>query len=394
MSKKIVKTICFDCHSRCGVLLEVENGKLVGVKGDKDHPISHGYICPKGMACMEIIYHPERLTKPLLRVGERGEGKFEEISWDKALDVISKRLLDIREKFGAESFVIAQGTTRGMPPWIQRFAGLYGTPNFMTPGHMSGGPIAFGSAITAGFGLLDPDYGNSKCIVLWAHNPEHSWPGIYNYFLRKAFKAGAKLIVIDPKGTSYARKADHWLPIRPGTDVALALCMINVIIENELYDKEFVEKWTEGFDKLKESAVEFTLERTSEITWLSAEEIKAAAYTYATTKPASIGPGIAGACQSNNAFDFARTLTILAAITGNLDVKGGNVNHIPPTLARSCYGGDYNINAVLSSKQARKKIGPNKFPGLNFLSPTPELIWDAILKEDPYPVKALGLFAN
>ncbi|MHA2392406.1 MAG: molybdopterin-containing oxidoreductase family protein [Promethearchaeota archaeon] len=394
MSKKIVRTICFDCHSRCGILLEVEDGKVIAVKGDKDHPLSHGYICPKGMACMEIIYHPERLTKPLIRIGERGEGKFEETSWDNALDVISKRLLEIREKWGAESFVIGQGTTRGMPPWIQRFAGLYGTPNFMTPGHMSGGPIAFGSAITAGFGLLDPDYGDSKCIVLWAHNPEQSWPGIYNYFLRKAFKEGAKLIVVDPKGTSYAHKADHWLPIRPGTDVALALCFINVIIENELYDKEFVEKWTEGFDKLKECASEFTLDRTAEITWLSSEDIEAATFTYAKTKPASIGPGIAGACQSNNSFDFARTLTILAAITGNLDVKGGNVSHIPPTLARSCYGGDFSLDATLPSKQARKKIGPKKFPGLNFLTVTPELIWDAILKEDPYPVKAIGLFAN
>jgi anaerobic selenocysteine-containing dehydrogenase len=400
MNNKIVRTICFECHSRCGVLLEVKDGKIVGVKGDKDHPkdhpISHGYMCPKGRACMEIIYHPERLTKPLIRVGEKGEGKFEEVSWDKALDVIAKKLLEIREKWGAESVVFGQGTTRGMPPWIYRFMGLFGTPNFMAAGHMSGAPIALASSLTAGFGIGDPDYSSSKCIVLWAHNPKNSYPGIYNYSLRKGLKDGAKLIVIDPRGTSYARKADHWLQVRPGTDVALTLGLINVIIENELYDKEFVEKWTEGFDQLKECASEFTLDRVAEITWLSPEEIKAAAITFATTKPAAIGPGMGGACQSINAFDLARTLTILAAITGNLDVKGGNVLHMAPTRARSCYGGDFQYENTLSPEQAKKKIGRDKFPGIRFagMATTPELVWDAILKEDPYPVKAIGLFAN
>jgi len=398
MSTKTVRTICFECHSRCGVLVEVLDGKVVGIKGDKDHPISHGYMCPKGRACMEIIYHPERLTKPLIRKGERGEGKFEEVSWDKALDIIAKKLLETREKWGAESVVFGQGTTRGMPPWIYRFMSLFGTPNFMSAGHMSGAPIALASSLTAGFGILDPDYGNSKCILLWAHNPEKSYPGIYNYFLRKGLKEGAKLIVVDPRGNSYTRKADHWLAIRPGTDVALALCFINIIIENELYDKEFVEKWTEGFDQLKECASEFTLDRVAELTWISSEEIEAAAITYATTKPAAIGPGPGGACQSINVFDLSRLVTILAAITGNLDVKGGNVSHIPipPTKARSCYGGDYQYENALSPEQAKKKIGCDKFPGLRFtgMSVTPELVWDAILKGDPYPVKAIGLFAN
>ena len=394
MSTKTVRTICFDCHSRCGVLLEVEDGKIVGVKGDKDHPISHGYMCPKGRACMEIIYHPERLTKPLIRIGEKGEGKFEEVSWDKALDVIAKKLLETREKWGAESVVMGQGTTRGMPPWIYRFMGLFGTPNFISAGHMSGAPIALASALTAGCSLADPDYANSKCILLWAHNPKNSYPGIYNYFLRKGLKEGAKLIVVDPRGTSYARKADHWLQVRPGTDVALILCFINIIIENELYDKDFVEKWTEGFDQLKECASEFTLDRVSEITWLSPEEIKAAAVTYATTKPAALGPGMGGCCQNINSFDFARTLTILAAITGNLDVKGGNVNPVAPTLRRSCYGSDYSIERTIAKEQFTKKIGSKKFPGLKFLPPTPELIWDAILKEDPYPIKFMGLFAT
>ncbi len=394
MSTKTIKTICFDCHSRCGVLVEVKDGKIVGIKGDKDHPLSHGYICPKGQACMEIIYHPERLTKPLKRVGSKGSGQFEEVSWDEALDTIAKRLLDYREQYGGESVVIGMGTTRGMPPWINRFLEIFGSPNWMAPGHMSGGPLAVGSVVTCGFPLMDPDYGSSKCIVLWAHNPEASWPGIYLYFLRKGLKAGAKLIVVDPRGTRIARKANHWLPVKPGTDVALALCFMHVIIENELYDKEFVEKWTDGFDQLRDHVASFTPDRCAEITWISADEIEAAALTFARNKPASIGPGIAGVCQSNDAFDLARSLTILSAITGNLEVPGGNIFHVPPTGDRNCYGSDFDAYNRLPKRKSKKKLGMKQYPLLGTLPIAPELVWDAILEEKPYPVKAIGLFAN
>lgn len=396
MAKTTVKTICFECHSRCGVLLDVEQGKLIRVRGDKDHPFSQGYTCPKGRAAMELIYHPDRITTPLIKTGGKSGGRFEECSWDTALDVIAERLLDSREKWGAESVVFGAGTTRGTAPYLNRFLTLLGSPNFMAPSNMSGGPIVVGSAATCGFGMVDPDYASSRCILLWAHNPEASWPGLYLNAIREGLDKGATLIVIDPRKTNYASKADHWLQIRPGTDVALALCFIHVIIENNLYDKAFVENWTVGFDKLKEYVADFTAERCAEITWIPAETITAAAIAFGKTGPAAIGAGMGGVCQANDAFDLNRALTILSAITGNLDVAGGNLNCIPPTRKRSCYGPDFSPSSNLDKEQAQKKLGLDTFPLLQFIpipSP-PQTVWPAILDGKPYPVKAVGLFAN
>jgi anaerobic selenocysteine-containing dehydrogenase len=396
MNRTTVRSICFECHSRCGVILEVEDGRLLQVRGDPDHPHSHGYTCPKGRAAPEMIYHPDRITRPLVKVGGKDGTRFEEASWDNALSVIAENLLSAKEKWGAESVVFGTGTTRGMAPYLNRFLALFGSPNFMAPSNMSGGPIVLGSAATCGFGLVDPDYAESSCILLWAHNPESSWPGLYLHDINEGLKKGAKLIVVDPRGTRFARKADHWLRIRPGTDVALALCFINVIIEKGLYDREFVEKWTSGFDRLKQHVSPYTPERTAEITWVRPDEIVSAATAFATARPACIGPGMGGVCQANDAFDLTRSLTILSAITGNLEARGGNLNCVPPTKKRSCYGPDYSAYNNLPKEQAQKKLGLQRFPLIGFIpipSP-PQVVWPAIEKGEPYPVKAAGLFAN
>lgn len=396
MGATIVKTICFECHSRCGVFLTVEKGKVTGIKGDKDHPHSHGYTCPKGRACIEMIYHPDRIITPLIKAGGKQSTRFEKATWDDALSLIAERLLDSREKFGAESVVFGTGTTRGMAPYLNRFLKEFGSPNLMAPSNMSGGPLALGSGTTTGFGLADPDYARSKCILLWAHNPEASWPGLYLYDINQGLKRGAKLIVVDPRGTRFAKKADHWLQIRPGTDVALILSMLHVIIKNELYDKDFVENWTSGFDRLEDHVAEFTPEKTEKITWIPAQDIRNAAITFATAAPAAIGPGMGGVCQANDAFDLSRGLTILSAITGNLEVPGGNLNCSPPTGKRSCYGSDYDAARNLPSGQGTKKLGRDAYPliGLVQIPCPPQVVWPAITEGKPYPVKALGLFAN
>lgn len=393
MGSKNIRTICFECHSRCGIFLEVTDNKLTGIKGDKEHPLSKGYLCPKGKACMEIVYHPERITKPLVRTGNRGEGGFKPVSWDHALDMISRRLLEIREKWGAESFAVGTGTTRGIPPFLHRFLSLYGSPNCFSPVHMSGGPVSVGGVMTMGF-VLTPEYQSSKCMLVWGHNPDSAWPGLYNFSIRAGLKNGAKLIVVDPRRTPLAKKADYWLRIRPGTDVALALCFLNIIIQRNLYDTEFVDKWTIGFNRLCDHVADFTPERCAEITWLPAKQIEEAALLFATTKPACIGPGMAGASQAPNAFDLNRALASLAAITGNLEVPGGNPNFRPPTGKRSCYGSDFNVMNNLPPEQAAKRIGLDRFPIITRALGIPELLWKAILEEKPYPIKALGLFAS
>ncbi|ABW66123.1 molybdopterin-containing oxidoreductase family protein [Desulfosudis oleivorans] len=396
MATTKVKTICFECHSRCGLVLEVEGGRVTAVHGDKDHPHSHGYSCPKGRACMEIIYHPDRITTPLIKVGERQGTRFEKASWDDALGLVAERLLASREQWGAESVVFGSGTTRGMAPYINRFLALFGSPNFMAPSNMSGGPLALGSATTTGFGLVDPDYANTRCMLLWAHNPENSWPGLYLYDINQGLKKGATLIVVDPRGTRFAKKADHWLRLRPGTDVALVLSFIHVIIENGLYDKAFVEQWTSGFDRLREYVADFAPEKVESITWVPAGQIKTAATVFATARPSVVGPGMGGVCQANDAFDLTRGLTILAAITGNLEVPGGNLNCTPPTRKRSCYGSDYDAPRNLPPDQAAKKLGADTYPlfGLVPIPCPPQAVWPAITDGKPYPVRALGLFAN
>jgi thiosulfate reductase/polysulfide reductase chain A len=395
MSEKTVRTLCFECHSRCGVLVEVRDGKIVGIKGDKEHPFSRGFTCFKARAVKEMIYHPDRITQPLVSLGGRGRGRWEEVSWDKALDIIAERLLRMREKWGAESVVMGQGTTRGLPPIQKRFLACFGSPNMMGTQNMSGGPIFVGSNVTCGFAaLMNPDFAQSKCIVLWAHNPEASLAGLESNDVRQALKGGAKLIVVDPRRIPLAEKADHWLPVRPGTDVALALCFLNVIIRNELYDKEFVEKWTEGFSELREHVAPFTPERCAEITWIPSEEIERAAFSVAESKSACIGVGLAGVCHTTNAFALNRALCILAAVTGNLEVPGGLVNFRIPTGDRWCYGEDFDLMKNLPEEQANKMLVLQHYPLLSLLPSPAEVVWPAILDADPYPIKAMGLFAN
>jgi len=394
MGSRIVRSICFECHSRCGALLEVEEGRLIGIKGDKDHPFSRGFLCPKGRACMEIIYHPERITKPLVRVKNRGEGKFEPVSWGEALEIVSHRLLETREKWGAEAFALGRGTTRGIPPFLHRFMSAYGSPNYFGPLHMSGGPVAMGGFMTLGF-VLVPDYQSSKCMLVWGHNPDSAWPGLYKAAIKDGQEEGAKVIVVDPRRTPIARKADHWLRLRPGTDIALALCFLHIIIDNELYDEAFVNQWTKGFEELKNQIADFTPQRCAEITWLPADEIEAAARMFATTKPACIGPGMAGGSQTPNAFHLNRALASMSAITGNLEIPGGNPKWVPPTgEKRHCYGSDFEILSHLPPEQAVKAIGMDTYPLFTNLMSIPEQVWNAILQGKPYPVKAVGLFAN
>ncbi len=396
MATETYSTICFECHSRCGVLLEVEDGRVVGIRGDKTHPHSQGYICPKGRACMEIMYHPDRITRPLVKVGGRDSGQFEETTWENALEIIAENLSRCKEKNGPESVVFGAGTTRGLAPYLNRFLSEFGSPTFMAPSNMSGGPVVVGSAATCGFTMVDPDYANSSCILLWAHNPEQSWPGLYMNSIREGLKNGARMIVIDPRGTRLAQKADHWLQIRPGTDVALVLSFLHVIIQHGLYDKHFVENWCSGFDRLVEHVSRFTPDKVSKITWIPPKDIVNTAVTFAKNSPAAIGPGMAGVCQHNDAFDLNRALTILSAITGNLAVPGGNLQCTPPTRKRSCYGPDFDTFLNLPEEQAGKKLGLDRFSLLRFIpipSP-PQTVWPAIEKGEPYPVRAVGLFAN
>ena len=388
----IVRSHCRICHGGCGVLVHMKDGRVIRIEGDPQSPISRGTLCPKGMASVQLAYHPDRLLHPLKRKGAKGEGKWEKISWDEAYEILTRKMKGFMDNYGAESIVLGYGTGRDNEAFIYRFANLLGTPNVLTAGHMCYGPRVSTSIITCG-NLPVCDYeGNPRCVMVWGNNAILSNPDEYKgLYLSDALAKGAKLIVVDPRFTKLADRSDLWLQIRPGTDVALALGMAHVIVEEGLYDKEFVRRWVHGWKEFTERVESYPPGKVSEITWIPEEKIRGAARLFATTKPACIQWGVAIE-QSINCVDNNRSLIALAAITGNLDVPGGMVFYVPPpTMSASQFG----AHKMLSPEQRKKRLGGDRFKLADaFAILNPRFVWDAILTEQPYPVKMVFLISS
>lgn len=260
---KIVRTTSWSagpgCHGTCGVLAHVRDGKLIKVEGDPDHPWNQGRLCARCLAMTQYVYHPDRLTKPLKRVGKRGEGKWQEISWDEAYDFIEEKMNTIREKHGPESVVFAMGTGRDIGPWISMLSYAYGSPNVMFS--MSGN-ACYSPRIAAVETVLgdycvpdcsqwlpkrydDPRYKVPECIIIWGYNIPNTCPdNIFGHWFIDLMKKGTKIICIDPRLSWFASRSKKWLRLRCGTDGALAMGFLNVLINENLFDRSFVEKWT------------------------------------------------------------------------------------------------------------------------------------------------------
>jgi anaerobic selenocysteine-containing dehydrogenase len=388
----VVKSHCRMCHGGCGVLVYVKEGKVKKISGDPDCPINHGTLCTKGLGSVELAYHPDRLTYPVKRVGPKGSGNWERISWDEALDTIAERMLDYREHFGAESIVLGYGTGRENEAVIYRFANLLDSPNVLTAGHFCYGPRIATSIITCGSNPIVDYENHPKCIMVWGNNVVISNPDCYKGEpFSVALDEGAKLIAVDPRLTRIAARANVWLPLRPGTDSALALGMCNVIIEEELYDKEFVENYVHGWEPFVERVREWNLDRVEQVTWVPKEKIRQAARLFATTKPAAIQWGVAIEQQVNCA-NNDRILMALMGITGNIDRQGGQVLFKPPPIRNV---GKFGAHGALSKEQFAKRLGGDDFRlAGRFAIINPKSVWDAILEEKPYPVKMLFFISS
>jgi anaerobic selenocysteine-containing dehydrogenase len=388
----VVKSHCRMCHGGCGVLVYVKDGKIAKIAGDPDCPINHGTLCSKGIGASQLVYHPDRLTYPVRRVGSKGRGKWERISWDEALDAIAEKILNYKESFGAESIVMGYGTGRENEAVIYRFANLLGSPNTLTAGHFCYGPRIATTIITCGTNPIVDYENNPKCIMVWGNNLVISNPDCYKGEpFSTALDAGAKLIAVDPRLTRIAARADIWLPLRPGTDTALALGMCNVIVQEELYDKEFVENYVHGWNAFVRRVNEYPLKKVEEITWVPKEKIQEAARLFATTKPAAIQWGVAIEQQVNCA-DNNRALLALMGITGNIDVQGGQMLFSSPKIRNV---GQFGAHKMLSKEQAEKRLGGERFRlAGNFAIINPKCVWDAILEEEPYPVKMLFFISS
>jgi thiosulfate reductase / polysulfide reductase chain A len=394
---QVFKSACRMCHGGCGVLVHVQDGKVVRITGDPDSPLNKGRVCPKGAASIEHLYHPHRLKYPLKRSGKRGEGKWNRISWEEALDTITEKIKDIKKISGIESVAIGTGTGRHHFMHVIRFANALGTPNWCEPGTAQCFiPRILTGLMTYGDLPICDYYGevNPACILVWGHNPVVSGPdGEIQFRVKECIKKGTKLIVVDPRKTAMAEQADVWLQIRPGTDDALALAMMNVIIGENRYDHEFVHKWTVGFAELAEHVRKYTPKWAEEITWVPAEKIEAAARLFAKTKPATLEWGVALE-HTPNCLQTVRAVGLLPGITGNIDVPGGWI------LGMHLID-DFSVCLMdkLPEEIKAKRMGADRFKVLCgkdafFPSAHAPTLFDAIRTGKPYPIKAFLVFGN
>ena len=399
---RVVKSACRGCHGVCGALVHMRDGKVTKVTGDPECPTNLGYICPKGTASVELLYHPDRLKYPMKRVGKRGENRWQRITWDEALDTVAGKLMGYKKEFGAESVATVVGTGRPQVSLLMRFSNCFGTPNHLSIVNNCYVPRILASHMTSGKFPICDYYGfggeTPKLIMVWGCNVVGAGgvDGMCGYQITRTVNNGAKMIVIDPRRTGLAERADLWLQIRPGTDDALVLGMLNVIVKEKLYDKEFVEKWTTGFDELAARAADFTPERVAQITWIPAEKIVAAARLYATTRPACMQWGN-GLDQHTNGFQTSRTIHCLSAITGNLDISGGDVAWVPPEGVKT-FGGHGNFDLTMRDRITpeikAKMLGVGKYKVMDGATMHPRALLDAIMTGQPYPVKALFVMGS
>lgn len=327
VEKKEILTDCTLCYHSCGCRVTVENGKAVEVRGLESHPINHGKLCVKGKACIENVYSPDRIKYPLKKAGSG----FERVSWDQALDEIADKLNRLKDKHGPRVLGVFSGSigveNLEMAGLTQRFKAAFGSPNFFSVESVCYRMRIRTRQMT--FGKYPTEELDSNLYILWGHNPDVSdFP--LKLALEKNLVKGSKLVVIDPRRIPLADNAEIYLRIRPGTDGALAMAMINVIIEENLFDEEFIKNHTTGFDRLVSHAKKYTPEWAEKITWVSADKIRKLARLFANTKGAGIYQGTCTQDQTANGTQNSRAFSVLQAITGNINVPGGWV--ISPRL--------------------------------------------------------------
>ena len=390
-----VRTTCGNCHNDCGVIVNVQDGVIISIEGDPDHPFNKGALCPKGQAFVDTVYSPDRLRSPMKRVGERGSGQWEAISWEEAYQFIGEELAKIKDTYGAQTLLYTNGAPvqNIVRNAFCEFYARYGTNNMVGAPNLCFVPRLVALKTTYGF-RDEEDYNNTDLIICWAGNPFASLrPGAYMCYekhgsaspILDAKERGVKLIVIDPIFTETAAKADQYIPIKPGTDGALANAMANVVLSEDLYDHEFVEAWCHGFDEYRECMEQYTPEWAESITGVPADTIRELARLYATTERAALHEGNSLALHSN-CVQAVRSIGCLRAICGKLDKEGCNccfpnvVGHPVPVEA----GNPTGIKTTVVADAVN--VNTTRYP--LFLNGLPGAL-DAIETGDPYTPRGL-----
>ena len=325
METTITPAICGFCGGSCLVDLHLQDGKIVKVEGNKTLPFSDGRLCVKGAALKQATYSPDRLLYPMKRVGNRGEGRFERISWEEALDTIVEKMEDTKEKYGAKSTMVYVGHPKWFRPYLTDFANHYGTPNVGSESStcayalMLACKCCFGSDVF----MPQPDMRRCKTLLIWGVNPLYSNSVKGGKGFLGAVERGVNVIVVDPRCTPTTEHAAlHLRPI-PGTDGALALGLDRVMITEDLYDKDYIEKYTYGFEEYKEYVMEFTPEKVEKITGVPAGDMIKAARLFASEKSSAIMTSASPVVHNINGVQNARAIELLSALTGNYGMPGG-----------------------------------------------------------------------
>ncbi len=396
---QVIPGLCGICPAGCGVKISLEDGRIQRIAPWKGHP--QGICCPRGAHAPEIVYSRDRLLYPLKRVGPRGAGQFVRASWDEALDTIAHQFKRIASQYGPQAVCTYTGrgtferslcdllTPAGVPEssaWNLLFP--FGSPNTTGVGaicYVAHGVIA---PVTT-FGVWDidtfADIEHSDLIVVWGDNPATDSSPINLNRIRASQKKGAEVIVIDHRRSETVRATKgRWIGIRPGTDGALALGMIHVVIEEELYDREFVEKWTVGFEELKAYVAQFSPAWVERITFVPADEIRRTARALANASGAAL-VSYTGLEYTNSGTQNIRAVLSLWALTGNLDVPGGKVIKMPE--------GEFHVNQSmrLEPPAGVDPIGKDKYPVYYLYRKEAHAMElpRAILHDDPYPLRAM-----
>src|SRR5205823_11926628 len=334
--KHVVKAACpHDCPDACGVLITVEDGRATRIQGDPAHPVTRGFLCAKVAKYLDRVYSPERVLYPMKRVGPKGPtshdgtnpASFQRISWDEALDEITERFRKIIVEFGSEAILpYSYGGTLGVlnnASMDRRFFHRLGASQLERSICSTAGDAGLESVLGAQIGTEPEQFRHSRYIIAWGANIHgnnvHLWP-----FMQEAKRNGAKLVVIDPYRTRTAGCADWYLPINPGTDVALALGMMHVIINENLYDADYVARYTVGFEYLREKVQQYVPEYVSRWTGIDAADIRKLAHEYVTVRPAAIRVNY-GLQRCQNGGMATRAITMLPCITGSWKEVGGGL---------------------------------------------------------------------
>lgn len=376
---RIVPTWCPMCPACCGIEVFVKDDKVVEVAPMLGHPMA--FLCPRGEAIIEWEYSPDRLTYPKKRVGN----EWQRLSWDEALDFAATELNKVKAKYGPEALSVHMGNPfidTSIDVLTRIFTQAYGTPNFNTGASYCNSVMVIANRLTFGHSTMPSGYPNSKCIVVWGANPPQA-SAPQAMAIQMAMKAGAKVIVVDPQKSETVKQlgCDLHVRPRPGTDCALALGLIKVILDENLYNKKFVEKWTIGFDKLPEAVKQYTPERVAEITWVPANTVMEFARMFAKNSPACILQGISPQ-HAINAMDANRAMCILLGITGNIDKPGANAYFQKQ---------GYSFPGVWEDAPPPKRISLKEHPLFveMYRQNSNNLIFEAMLTGKPYPVRAL-----